>query len=115
MIIIPDERIAPTPEATDTVLGFRAVFEDRESPSGVVVADPGCSGIFQPVRPDTAGLPIVHRLLTRHVRRNVVREGYPAAMLRPGYIQAIPKRLAQLSPGAGTGETVRFGRFEPSA
>lgn len=39
----------------------------------------------------------VRRLLTFHIRKNVVCEGHLAAMLREGHLQAILRRLAGLA------------------
>ena len=51
----------------------------------------------------------VRRLLTFHVRKNVVCEGHLAGMLREGHIQAVLRRLVDLldadGPGAGPAPT----------
>lgn len=48
----------------------------------------------------TAGCGEIRRLLTFHVRKNVICEGHLAVMLRDGHIQAILRRLAALADGS---------------
>jgi hypothetical protein len=45
---------------------------------------------------EAADCAAIRRLLTYHVRKNVVCEGHLAGMLREGHIQAILRRLAAL-------------------
>lgn len=47
----------------------------------------------------TAGCSVIRRLLTFHIRKNVICEGHLAEMLRDGQIQAILRRLAALADG----------------
>ena len=47
----------------------------------------------------TAGCGEIRRLLTFHVRKNVICEGHLAGMLRDGHIQEILRRLAVLADG----------------
>ena len=47
----------------------------------------------------TADCGVLRRLLTFHVRKNVVCEGHLAGMLREGHLQAILQRLAALADG----------------
>lgn len=46
---------------------------------------------------ETADCAALRRLLTFHVRKNVLCEGHLASMLREGHIQAILRRLAALA------------------
>lgn len=49
---------------------------------------------------------VLRRLLTYHVRKNVVCEGHLAGMLREGHLQAILRRLAALADGvSGSADT----------
>jgi hypothetical protein len=59
----------------------------------------------EPALLGTADCGVLRRLLTFHVRKNVVCEGHLAGMLREGQIQAILRRLALLIdvPAVGTG------------
>ena len=45
---------------------------------------------------ETADCGVLRRLLTFHIRKNVVCEGHLAGMLRDGQVQAILRRLAAL-------------------
>lgn len=45
----------------------------------------------------TADCTVLRRLLTFHIRKNVICEGHLAGMLREGQIQAILRRLAVLA------------------
>jgi hypothetical protein len=47
-----------------------------------------------------AGCGEIRRLLTFHIRKNVICEGHLAVMLRDGHIQAILGRLAALADGS---------------
>lgn len=46
---------------------------------------------------EAAGMPVIRRLLTFHIRKNVTCEGHLAEMLQAGHIQAILRRLEVLS------------------
>lgn len=46
---------------------------------------------------ETADCRVIRRLLTLHIRKNVVCEGHLANMLREGHLQAILRRLSVLS------------------
>lgn len=46
---------------------------------------------------DTADCAVVRRLLTYHVRKNVVCEGHLAGMIREGHLQVILRRLRTLA------------------
>lgn len=48
---------------------------------------------------ETADCGVIRRLLTFHIRKNVICEGHLASMLREGQIQAILRRLASLADG----------------
>ncbi len=50
---------------------------------------------------ETASCGEIRRLLTFHIRKNVICEGHLAGMLRDGHIQAILRRLAALADGLG--------------
>jgi hypothetical protein len=61
---------------------------------------------------ETVDCGVLRRLLTFHVRKNVVCEGHLAGMLRDGQIQAILRRLALLIdvPAVGTGASPSSSR-----
>ena len=48
---------------------------------------------------ETADCAVLRRLLTFHIRKNVICEGHLAGMLREGQVQAILRRLAALADG----------------